>query len=83
MRKFIQNFLTSPRLLKSQFFELSQKDFLQSKYEIEQNLKKQIEQNEIELEILKSVPLVPVAKNCTCLVKLFNEVNPFEKVVTT
>jgi hypothetical protein len=40
--------------LKSQFFELSQKDFLQSKYEIEQNLKKQIEQNEIELEILKS-----------------------------
>lgn len=40
--------------LKSQFFELSHKDFLQSKYEIEQNLKKQIEQNEIELEILKS-----------------------------
>ena len=37
----------------------------------------------VELAMLKSVPLVPVAKNCTCLVKLFNEVNPLEKVVIT
>ena len=34
-------------------------------------------------DIAKSVPLVPVAKFCTCAVKPFNAVNPVEKVVMT
>jgi hypothetical protein len=34
-------------------------------------------------EIAKSVPLVPVAKFCTCAVKPFNAVKPVEKVVIT
>ncbi len=34
-----------------------------------------------ELEILKSLPLVPVPKNWTCSVKLFKAVNPVVNVV--
>jgi hypothetical protein len=34
-------------------------------------------------EIPKSVPLVPVAKFCTCAVKPFNAVKPVENVVIT
>ena len=37
----------------------------------------------VVLEILKSVPLVPVAKYCTCAVNPFNAVIPVEKVVIT
>jgi hypothetical protein len=34
-------------------------------------------------DIPKSVPVVPVAKFCTCAVKPFNAVNPVENVVIT
>jgi hypothetical protein len=36
-----------------------------------------------ELDMLKSVPLVPVAKYCTCAVKPFKALNPELNVVTT
>jgi hypothetical protein len=34
--------MKNEQVLKSQFYELSQKDFLQSKYEIEQNINKAV-----------------------------------------